>query len=60
MSLVQSQQGDDSDEEDLGSLAAATYKSHSSNIMDMLEDLKAKAEGQHSVLRKVEVSTKHS
>jgi len=58
--LVQSQQSDDSDDDELGAPAAATYKSHSSNILDVLEDLKEKAEGQLSDLRKAEVNTKHN
>merc|ERR1719336_745210 len=57
--LVQSQQGDDADDE-LGSPTAAAYKSHSSNILDVLEDLKEKAEAQLSDLRKAEVNTKHN
>merc|ERR1712151_308659 len=56
---VQSQQTDDADDE-LGSPAAAAYKTHSGNILDVLEDLKEKAEGQLSDLRKAEVNTKHN
>merc|ERR1719512_590866 len=52
--LVQSQQSDDVDEDELGSPAAAAYKTHSGNILDVLEDLKEKAEGQLSDLRKAE------
>merc|ERR1719220_1982869 len=58
--LVQSQQGDDADDDELSSPAAAAYKTHSGNIMDVLEDLKEKAEGQLSDLRKAEVNTKHN
>merc|ERR1719469_1576688 len=58
--LVQSQQGDDADDDDMGSPAAAAYKSRSGNILDVLEDLKEKAEGQLSELRKAEVNTKHN
>merc|ERR1711920_182387 len=54
--LVQSQQTDEADDE-LGSPAAAVYKTHSGNILDVLEDLKEKAEGQLSDLRKAEVQT---
>merc|ERR1712203_772116 len=57
--LVQSQQSDEADDE-LGSPAAAAYKTHSGNILDVLEDLKEKAEGQLSDLRKAEVNTKHN
>jgi len=56
--LVQSQQG--SDDEELGAPASAVYKSHSSSIFDVLEDLKEKAEGQLAELRKAEGSTKHN
>jgi len=58
--LIQSQQSDDADEDELGSPAAAAYKTHSGNILDVLEDLKEKAEGQLSDLRKAEVNTKHN
>merc|ERR1740139_105777 len=60
--LVQSQQksGDADDDEGLGEPAAATYKTHSSGILDVLEDLKEKAEGQLSELRKSEVNTRHN
>merc|ERR1719174_3642654 len=58
--LVQSQQGADSDDEELGAPAAATYKSHSSSIFDVLEDLKEKAEGQLAELRKAESGAKHN
>merc|ERR1719323_2761778 len=58
--LVQAQQNDDADEDELGSPAAAAYKTHSGNIVDVLEDLKEKAEGQLSDLRKAEVNSKHN
>merc|ERR1719394_1038955 len=57
--LVQAQQSDDADDE-LGSPAAAAYKTHSGNILDVLEDLKEKAEGQLSDIRKAEVNTNHN
>jgi len=56
--LVQSQQG--SDDEEFGAPAAAVYKSHSSSIFDVLEDMKEKAEGQLAELRKAESTTKHN
>jgi len=56
--LVQSQASSDDDE--LGAPAAAVYKSHSSSIFDVLEDLKEKAEAQLSDLRKAESETKHN
>merc|ERR1711920_782478 len=57
--LVQSQQTDEADDE-LGSPAAAAYKTHSGNILDVLEDLKEKAEGQLSDIRKAEVNTRRN
>jgi len=58
--LVQSQQNAEADDEELGAPAASVYKSHSSNIFDVLEDLKEKAEGQLAELRKAEAATKHN
>jgi len=58
--LVQSQQGGQSEDEELGAPAAAVYKSHSSSIFDILEDMKEKAEGQLAELRKAESTTKHN
>ena len=46
--LVQSQQGAESDDEELGAPAAAVYKTHSSSIFDVLEDMKEKALGGRS------------
>jgi len=40
--------------------AAAVYKTHSSSIFDVLEDLKDKAESALSDLRKAESNTKHN
>merc|ERR1719482_253409 len=58
--LVQARQGAESDDDDFGAPAAAAYKSHSSSIFDVLEDMKEKAEGQLSELRKAEQNTKHN
>merc|ERR1740121_1097012 len=58
--LVQSQQAAVDADDDMGEPAAATYKTHSTNIMDVLEDLKEKAEGQLSDLRKAETNTRHN
>jgi len=58
--LVQSQQGNEADEEELGAPAAAVYKTHSSSIFDVLEDMKEKAEAQLAELRKAESTTKHN
>jgi len=59
-SLVQSQQAVADSEEDMGAPAAATYKTHSTNILDVLSDLKEKAEGQLDDLRKAESNTGHN
>jgi len=59
-SLVQAHQSSDSDDDDFGAPSAAVYKSHSSSIFDVLEDMKEKAEGQLSDLRKAESSTRHN
>jgi len=58
MALVQSKQGDEDTE--MGAPAAATYKSQSGGIVDVLEDLKEKAEGELSDARKAESNAKHS
>jgi len=60
VALVQSQQGAEADDEDLAAPAAAVYKTHSSSIFDVLEDMKEKAEGQLAELRKAESATKHN
>merc|ERR1719416_55121 len=60
MAFVQSQQNDQNDDLELGAPAAATYKTQSGGILDVLEDLKEKAEGQLSDLRKAEVNTRHN
>merc|ERR1719314_10492 len=56
--LVQSQQGAEADDAELGAPAAAVYKTHSTSIFDVLEDMKEKAEGQLADLRKAESTTK--
>merc|ERR1719456_2012548 len=58
IALVQSKQSDEDSE--FGAPAAASYKSHSSGIVDVLEDLKEKAEGELSDARKAESSAKHN
>merc|ERR1719247_2722455 len=60
VALVQAHQNADSDDDDFGAPAAAVYKSHSNGIFDVLEDMKEKAEGQLSELRKAESSAKHN
>merc|ERR1719215_2019324 len=58
VALVQSQNSDDDQEP--GAPEAAVYKSHSSGIVDVLEDMKEKAEGSLSDLRKEETNSKHN
>merc|ERR1712008_122483 len=53
--LVQSRQAADEDDDEPGAPAAAAYKSRSGGILDVLEDLKEKAEEQLSALRKAEL-----
>lgn len=61
VTLIQSQQGSQSDDDqEPGAPAAAAYKSHSSGIIDVLEDMKEKAEAELSDLRKEEKSSKHN
>merc|ERR1719195_1691406 len=59
VALVQSQQGSQNDDE-LGEPAAAAYKSHSSGIIDVLEDMKEKAESELKDLRNEETGSKHN
>lgn len=51
---------DADDDEAPGAPAAAVYKSQSGNIIDVLEDLKEKAEAELSDLRKAETNAKHN
>merc|ERR1719454_1419748 len=60
VALVQQQQQANSEDEEFGAPAAAVYKSHSGGIFDVLEDMKEKAEGQLSDLRKAESTAKHN
>merc|ERR1719433_153708 len=60
VALVQSQQSEDADDLALGAPAGAAYKTHSSGILDVLEDLKEKAEGQLSELRAAESNNRHN
>jgi len=60
VALVQSQQSSQTDDDDTGAPAAAAYKSHSSGIIDVLEDMKEKAESELSDLRNEETSSKHN
>merc|ERR1719367_2689360 len=60
VAFFQSRQQDDADALALGAPSAAAYKTHSTNIFDVLEDLKEKAEGQLSDLRKAELKSRHN
>merc|ERR1719443_1543086 len=62
MSMLQAQHGEGEDDLDIefGAPAAAKYKSHSSGIIDMLEDLKDKAEAQLAAAQKAEGAAKHN
>merc|ERR1711879_878124 len=56
IAMAQTEQGDDM----TGAPAAAAYKSHSGGIIDVLEDMKEKAESQLAELRKAEEAAKHN
>jgi len=56
IALAQTDQGD----EEFGAPAAATYKSQSGGIIDVLEDMKEKAESQLAEVRKAEGAAKHN
>jgi len=58
--FVQEQQRASEEDAELGAPAAATYKSHSGGIVEVLEDMKEKAESQLSDLRKAENNGKHN
>jgi len=58
MALLQSQSDDDDSE--FGAPAAATYESKSGSIVDVLADMKDKAESELDELRKAEGSAKHN
>jgi len=60
LAFVQSQDSSADDEAELGAPASAAYKTHSSSIFDVLEDLKEKAAAQLSELRKSEMNAKHN
>merc|ERR1719195_1392487 len=58
--MIQARQSSEADDAELGAPAAATYKTHSTGIFDVLEDMKEKAEEQLSGLRKAETTAKHN
>lgn len=59
-SLVQSQEHIEEGDADISAPRAAVYKSQSGGIMDVLDDMREKAEGQLSDLRTAEVSSRHN
>jgi chromosome segregation ATPase len=59
MALVQNQASDDDDDES-GAPAPDAYKSHSGGILDVLGDMKDKAEADLSELRKAETNAKQN
>merc|ERR1719161_2448399 len=60
LALVQNQQGSDDDLAELGAPDPAAYKSKSGGIVDVLNDMKEKAEGELSELRKAESNLQHN
>jgi hypothetical protein len=60
LAFVQSQQGSDDADSELGAPAPDTYKSHSGGILDILGEMKDKAEEELSNLRKAETTSKHN
>jgi len=60
VAFVQSQQHDEDDMGELGAPAPAAYKSQSGGIVDVLTDMKEKADTELSELRKAEKNNKHN
>jgi len=58
--LVQASQASESEEDPMGAPAATVYKTHSTDILDLLEDIKEKAEEDLAALRKAETNTKQN
>jgi chromosome segregation ATPase len=58
--LVQAQQGSDDEDGELGAPAAKAYDNQSGGIMDVLGDMKEKAESQLSELRKEEKTAQYN
>merc|ERR550514_1325924 len=58
LALVQSQHAAEDEDNEFGAPAAANYKSQSGGIVDVLNGMKDKAEGELSELRKVERTNK--
>jgi len=62
ISLAQNSQseGDAADDEDVGAPAPEAYKSHRKSIVEVLEDMRAKAASQLGKLQNEEVTAKHN
>jgi len=60
VALAQATSGSDDDEDESGAPAPDAYKSKSGSIVDVLEDLREKAESQLSEARKEEASARHN
>merc|ERR1719224_297439 len=60
VAFVQSQQSEDDDMAELGAPDPAVYKSKSGGIVDVLTDMKEKADTELSELRKAETKNKHN
>merc|ERR1719460_1789849 len=60
VAFVQSQQGDEDDMAELGAPDPAVYKSKSGGIVDVLTDMKEKADTELSDLRKAEKTNQHN
>merc|ERR1719223_1098437 len=58
--LVQAHHASEDEELEPGAPAAAVYQSHGSGIVDVIQDMKEKAEGQLSDLRKGELESRHN
>jgi len=60
VAFVQNQQGEDDDMAELGAPAPDAYKSKSGGIVDVLTDMKEKADTELADLRKAEIKNKHN
>jgi len=60
LALAQNQGSSDEDDEEMGAPAAAAYKGKSGGIVDVLEDMREKAQGQLAASRKEEGTAKHN
>merc|ERR1719502_821066 len=58
--MIQQQQGDSDDDMELGAPAAKAYSGKAGAIVDVLEDMKEKAESELAELRKAEGNAKHN